>query len=48
MVSVHTANGDEPPLTNRVLKVLSRYGSSYKTFGENVILLLNRESKAST
>lgn len=33
------------PLTNRVIKVLSLYGSAYKTFGENIILLLNRESK---
>lgn len=31
-------------LTNRVIKVLSMHGSAYKTFGENLILLLNRES----
>ena len=33
-------------LTNKVLKVLSLRGSGYKAFGENVILLLNRESKS--
>jgi hypothetical protein len=31
------------PLTNRVIKILSSEGSKYKTFGENIILLLNRE-----
>lgn len=36
-----------PPLTNRVLKALSTHLSSYKTFGENLILLLNRESETS-
>lgn len=35
------------PLTNRVLKALSTHGNSYKTFGENLILLLNRESETS-
>lgn len=35
------------PLTNRVLKALSSHGNSYKTFGENLILLLNRESETS-
>lgn len=34
-------------LTNRVIKILSTHGSSYKTFGENIILLLNRESETS-
>ena len=33
------------PLTNKVIKILSSRGSSYKTFGENIILLLNRESE---
>ena len=33
-------------VTNRVIKVLSTYGGAYKTFGENIILLLNRESKS--
>lgn len=31
------------PLTNKVVKVLSTYGHRYKTFGSNIILLLNRE-----
>ena len=31
------------PLTNRILKILSIHGPSYRTFGENLILLLNRE-----
>lgn len=30
-------------LTNKVIKVLSVHGSLYKTFGENIILLINRE-----
>ncbi|KAI0198655.1 hypothetical protein F4808DRAFT_253226 [Astrocystis sublimbata] len=33
------------PLTNRVVKCLSLYGTQYKTFGENLILLLNRETE---
>lgn len=35
------------PLTNRVIKLLSIHGSSYMTFGENIILLLNRETETS-
>ncbi|KAK3702824.1 pre-rRNA processing [Vermiconidia calcicola] len=35
------------PVTNRILKLLSSYGPSYRTFGENLILLLNRESSLS-
>jgi hypothetical protein len=31
--------------TNRVIKLLSLQGSSYMTFGENLILLLNRETE---
>jgi hypothetical protein len=34
-------------LTNRIIKALSTHLSSYKTFGENLILLLNRESETS-
>jgi hypothetical protein len=34
-------------ITNRVLKLLSTQGPSYRTFGENIILLLNRESALS-
>lgn len=36
-----------PPLTNRVIKILSLQGSDYRTFGENIILLLNRETETS-
>ena len=32
-------------LTNRVVKVLSTHGHRYKTFGANIILLLNREGE---
>src|SRR5579862_1571955 len=35
---------NDQPLSNKVIKVLSVKGSAYKTFGENIILLLNRES----
>lgn len=34
---------DGPPITNRILKLLSMHGPLYRTFGENLILLLNRE-----
>jgi len=34
-----------PAVTNRILKLLSRHGPEYRTFGENLILLLNRESE---
>ena len=47
MVSAHdpgiTAKG--LGLTNKVIKVLASKGSKYRTFGANIILLLNRESK---
>ncbi|KAK3689981.1 hypothetical protein B0T22DRAFT_183379 [Podospora appendiculata] len=33
------------PLTNRVVKILSIYGPSFRTFGENIILLLNRATE---
>jgi len=33
------------PLTNRVVKVLSVHGPVFRTFGENLILLLNRETE---
>lgn len=35
------------PLTNRVVKCLGLYGPHYRTFGENIILLLNRETETS-
>ncbi|KAF2007982.1 hypothetical protein P154DRAFT_418756 [Amniculicola lignicola CBS 123094] len=34
-------------VTNRVIKALSTHGNTYKTFGCNLILLLNRESETS-
>lgn len=48
MVCTHDPNAAQPapePPTNKVIKVLSMHGNAYKTFGENIILLLNRESK---
>jgi hypothetical protein len=39
-----TPNSGDGPLTNRILKILSMHGPQYRTFGENLILLLNRES----
>ncbi|KAH0542084.1 hypothetical protein FGG08_003464 [Glutinoglossum americanum] len=50
MLAAHDPNNGESmgqPLTNKVIKVLSIRGSAYKTFGENIILLLNRESETS-
>ncbi|KAF2122045.1 hypothetical protein BDV96DRAFT_482519 [Lophiotrema nucula] len=34
-------------VTNRVIKALSTHGNAYKTFGCNLILLLNRETETS-
>ncbi|ODH39667.1 hypothetical protein ACO22_01811 [Paracoccidioides brasiliensis] len=50
MVSAHDPlpeRSSSVPLTNKVIKILSTCGSAYKTFGENIILLLNRESETS-
>jgi hypothetical protein len=52
MISATAPTDDHPhpplmPLTNRVVKVLSIHGSSFMTFGENLILLLNRETETS-
>ncbi|KAL4780253.1 hypothetical protein BJX76DRAFT_53595 [Aspergillus varians] len=50
MISAHTPNDEQSlssPLTNKVIKVLSMHGNSYKTFGENIILLINREAETS-
>ena len=47
MVSAHDPGPNQissMQLTNKVIKILSLYGSACKTFGENIILLLNRES----
>ncbi|KAL4811119.1 hypothetical protein BDV18DRAFT_128633 [Aspergillus unguis] len=50
MISAHNP-GEEGspsnPLTNKVIKNLSMHGNSYKTFGENIILLINREAETS-
>ncbi|KAI4153936.1 MAG: hypothetical protein LQ340_001991 [Diploschistes diacapsis] len=35
------------PIPNKVLSTLSTHGAHFKTFGENIILLLNRESETS-
>ncbi|KAL4934030.1 uncharacterized protein BDV17DRAFT_251193 [Aspergillus undulatus] len=49
MISANNPDEQLPsiPLTNKVIKVLSVYGNSYKTFGENIILLINREAETS-
>ncbi|KAF2239472.1 hypothetical protein EV356DRAFT_572278 [Viridothelium virens] len=47
MVALTPNSPRSRPMTNRVIKILSSYGTSYKTFGENLILLLNRESETS-
>lgn len=50
MVAAHdpaVATHDAIPLTNKVMKVLCGQGGKYKTFGENIILLLNREDETS-
>ncbi|WPG97929.1 Hypothetical protein R9X50_00071200 [Acrodontium crateriforme] len=38
---------NDTPMTNRVLKILSSHGPLYRTFGENLILVLNREASLS-
>lgn len=51
MVAATTAAVDTStpavPITNRVIKILSLHGPSFRTFGENIILLLNRETETS-
>lgn len=42
-----TSGTSHHPPTNKVIKILSVYGNVYKTFGENIILLLNREVETS-
>lgn len=42
-----TPDSPSAALTNRVVKGLSLYGPIYRTFGENLILLLNRETETS-
>ncbi|KAJ5732620.1 hypothetical protein N7493_004101 [Penicillium malachiteum] len=49
MISAHDPvdGPSSSKLTNKVIKILSVYGSLYKTFGENIILLINREAETS-
>lgn len=49
LASTTTADPISPaaPITNRVIKCLSIHGDSFRTFGENIILLLNRETETS-
>lgn len=48
VVSTSTPQDDPTAsLTNRILKALSTHGHIYKTFGCNLILLLNREAETS-
>ncbi|OAA73660.1 hypothetical protein ISF_00561 [Cordyceps fumosorosea ARSEF 2679] len=44
---VEGPEGTHAPLTNRIVKCLSLHGPSFRTFGENIILLLNRETETS-
>ena len=49
MLSGHGVVSGTPslgPLTNRVIKILSTHGSSFRTFGENIIIILNREGSS--
>lgn len=50
MISAHNPVDGRPSghLTNKVIKILSVYGGMYKTFGENIILLINREGNGSS
>ncbi|TQS34751.1 hypothetical protein Golomagni_04855, partial [Golovinomyces magnicellulatus] len=41
------ADNDIPPLTNRIVKLLSSSGSSFMTFDQNLILLFIREKETS-
>lgn len=49
LASTDTGDPASPssPLTNRIVKCLSLDGPSFRTFGENIILLLNRETETS-
>lgn len=40
-------DGITQSLTNRIVKCISLHGSHFMTFGENIILLLNRETETS-
>ncbi|OOG00426.1 hypothetical protein ASPCADRAFT_158455 [Aspergillus carbonarius ITEM 5010] len=50
MISAHDPVDEHAPmngLTNKIIKILSVHGNLYKTFGENIILLINREAETS-
>ncbi|KAJ2896292.1 Protein dip1 [Zalerion maritima] len=49
MVASTTVDPTSPtsPFTNRVVKMLCLCGHQYRTFGENIILVLNRETETS-
>ncbi|KAK3180416.1 pre-rRNA processing [Lecanicillium sp. MT-2017a] len=50
LASTDSGSSEEPgaaPLTNRIVKCLSLHGPRFRTFGENIILLLNRETETS-
>ncbi|RAL03753.1 DUF2013 domain-containing protein [Aspergillus ibericus CBS 121593] len=50
MISAHDPVDEHSPmnfLTNKIIKILSVHGNLYKTFGENIILLINREAETS-
>ncbi|RMJ26709.1 hypothetical protein PHISP_02416 [Aspergillus sp. HF37] len=50
MISAHDPVDERSPanlLTNKIIKILSMHGNAYKTFGENIILLINREAETS-
>jgi hypothetical protein len=48
MISAHatptTGKSLENGPTNKIIKILCYYGNDYRTFGENIVLLINRES----
>lgn len=51
MVLAHDPAADQSSatyITNKVIKILSLHGYKYRTFSENIILLLNRESIVSS
>ncbi|KAF2481982.1 hypothetical protein BDY17DRAFT_174984 [Neohortaea acidophila] len=47
LASMPPSADEDGAIPNRIVTMLSAYGSSYRTFGENIILLLNRESTLS-
>jgi hypothetical protein len=47
VASTSSDDSDTMPPTNRVVKILGMCGQKYGAFGENIILLLNRETETS-